>query len=107
MRAPSLLAVLGVAFAILRGSSCFAGAMAVPVAGCDTLSTDPVRIVHHCIIFAAHHGCTIRVSSGSFMGSPVVPLLGCVGSPDAPCSFDSLSGVATFSLSPLCLDCCD
>jgi len=83
-----------------------AGAFAAPTLECDTLSTNPLRIVQRFHIFPEYHGCTIRAVSGSFQGSPIVPILGCVGSPNVSCSFDSLSGVATFSMAPLCGSCC-
>ena len=79
------------------GSRATAGAFAVP-AGYDTLSTDPPRFIDR--FHLVKEACLIRAEPGSFWGSTIVPILGCVGSATVSCSFDSLAGVATFSWNP-------
>jgi hypothetical protein len=77
--------------------SCHAGAFAV-LGECDTLSTNPPLFVDR--IHLVRQTCQFTAQQGSFWGSDVVPILGCVGSASVSCSFDSTSGVATFTVNP-------
>jgi hypothetical protein len=95
--------ILSLALILLGGAqSCHAGSFAVP-GECDTLSTDPPLFIDR--IHLIRETCQFTAQQGSFLGSAIVPILGCVGSSSVSCSFDSTTGVATFTVNP-CSTCC-
>ena len=70
--------------------------------GCDTLSTQPLRILDRFKMFDRSFTtfCSVQIAPRSVAGSRVVPIRGCVATSNLSCGLDSLSGVATFSTTP-------
>ena len=94
------LSLFVLSLATPRASS--AGAFVSEVA-CDTLSANPLRIFHQLIFFdscGCKSLCDALLGPYSYQGSPIVPILGAVGSPTFSCSVDTLAGTATFTASP-------
>jgi len=87
---------------------CFAGAFCADI-GCDTLSTNPLRLLDRLVfidVCSCRFGgfCSAELDPYSYQGSPAVPILGGIGSAALSCSVDSLAGTATFAATPCVLN---
>ena len=90
-------ALLLIFIAIPRTS--YSGAFCAAIA-CDTLSTDPVRILDRLILIdicSCRSICDVTLDPFSYQGSAIVPILGGVGSSEISCTVDSLAGTAVFA----------
>src|SRR5262252_1886928 len=68
--------------------------------GCDTLSSSPLRILDRLAIYdicGCRTFCYAVIEPYSYKGSPIVPILGVVGSDALTCSVDTTLGTATIA----------
>ena len=73
--------------------------------GSDTLNSSPLRILDHLAIYdicGCRTFCYAVIEPYSYKGSPIVPILGGVGSAELSCAVDTTLGTATFA-PPSCI----